>query len=254
MPGAAIKAVQALCLAGALATLLRPHSIQPWWLPVLVAVTAAVVLLGFRREWEAGSQVAVLVGSVTAAAYGAVGAKHWRPVIGFGWPYEGSIESYERVALAGAMLAGVAGLLALVRLRQLGVLAIERPRLRHGLAVGGALAALVVLMTAAGSPDDRDLRSLLAFGLLYGVPWGGAVVLAALLPARLAVVALGSAAVVAALTVTDTMEQLGRSPFSQVAAALALVTLVAWLALRQQGQRGPEVGDLELPVEPGEHL
>ncbi|WP_162799118.1 hypothetical protein [Nocardioides sp. 616] len=254
MPAVSMKAVQALCLAGALATLLRPHSIQPWWLPVLVAVTAVVVLLGLRRGWEAGSQVAALVASVTAAAYGGVGAKHWRPVIGFGWPHEGSIESYERLALAGGVLAGLAGLLTLVRLRQLGVLAVEQPRLWRGLAVGVALAALVVLVTAAGSPDDRDLRSLLAFGLLYGVPWGGAVVLAALLPARLAVVALASAAVVAALTVTDTMEQLALSRYSQAAAALALVALVACLALRQPGQRGPEVGDLELPVESGEHL
>ncbi|WP_101522952.1 hypothetical protein [Nocardioides houyundeii] len=254
MPGAAFKAVQALCLAGALAMLLRPHSIQPWWLPLLVAMRMAAVVLGLRREWEAGSQVAVLVGSVTAAAYGAVGAKHWRPVIGFGWPHEGTIESYERLALVGGVLAGLAGLLALVRLQQLGVLVIDGRRIRGGLMIGGALGVLVILVTAAGSRDDRDLRSLLAFALLYGVPWGGAVVLSALLPERLAAVALGSAAVVAALTVTDTMEQLGRRPFSQVAAALALVMLVACLALRQQGQRGPEVGDLELPVEPGEHL
>lgn len=209
-----------------------------WVLVAVLCMSGVAVLLGAHAPGAGVGAVAALQLTGT----GVVAVKHWRPAMGMGGTYDHL-----------AALQAAAALLALVGLVCVGVCVALLVRgqavavqpssivLWSSLVVGALLLVSVPLLVGRTDPETMDLSSLGAFALMYGLPWGVAVIASAWLPRSTAlavlVAVLGSTVLVAATT------PMADIVFTSVGTAFvpATVAVGALLAVRAlSGQRVEE--------------
>jgi len=202
--------LQALMLAGAgLALLLpRPHAMHSF--ASGVALASAGLLFGS----------------------GVVGIKHARPHSGISGV--AGFEAMQRqsivIALVGAV-AAVTALLWLVASRSFARGAERRAQI--GCVVVGLLVLFVVPRLAGmGNPDDLDVKSQVAYALVWGLPWGICLALSAFVRRGTAYGLLAATAVSQVCTVTfEPMPDLvAKTPVVGGVVGLAATTVV-WLIL-----------------------
>ena len=183
-----------LCFAGIAAAVVRRHHGQgfaprdfllpgyPWWVVVLIAAgeLAGLALLLVPRFGTVGAAVA-LVPALQLAGMGAVMVRHAGPAAGMGGVFRWEVDRLEQM---GVVIAGAGGVAAL------GCLAVLLPRTgaraggrrAPGTLAGLAVAVLVPAGIAATSAEMRDVTSVGAMLLSYGLPWGVGLVAAGWLP------------------------------------------------------------------------
>jgi hypothetical protein len=175
--------VAGLALAGPSPQGYTHGSIYPWWSWALVgvgAVAGAVLLVApetARGARTVAACVSVVVGAELAGT-GIVAREHWRPaswIAGYG---AGQLEEVAHLALLIAVSAGIATVAAAWQLLASADLGPRRPAAtwRAQLAVGVALLVLLPVLLAVFDVGGPRLTTWGAAGLVYGGPWGVAVV------------------------------------------------------------------------------
>jgi hypothetical protein len=181
-------AVAGMALAGPSPEGYTHGSIYAWWTWVIVGVGAlAGGVLLVAPEGASGSRVrtvaacvALVVGAELAGT-GVVAREHWRPASGVAGYGVGQLEEVARFALLIAVSAGIATVAAawqLLASRELGPRR-RRTTWRAQLAVGVALLVLLPVLLAVFEVGGPRLTTWGAAGLVYGGPWGVAVVASA---------------------------------------------------------------------------
>jgi hypothetical protein len=163
-------------------------SIFPWWTWVLVGAGALAggVLLAApdgasgARFRTVAACVALVVGAELAGT-GLVAREHWRPAAGIAGYGVGQMEELADLAVLMAVSAGIAtggAAWQLLASRELGP---RRRTLswRAHLALGMALLVLLPVLLAVFQVGGPRLTTWGAAGLVYGGPWGVAVVASA---------------------------------------------------------------------------
>lgn len=213
------------------------------WVLAAVLVMSGVVLgiaarRGVRAWWSPVAAVAAVVAAQLAGT-GMVAAKHWRTTFGYHGG-SGHLPLLEILAVLMAVLTAGACVVALRRLVAWGSIP-ARPHMtaRWTAIIGGAVLVLgLPSAIGSGSPDNQDPPSLLAYALIYSLPWGAAVVVTAWMSRSAALATLTAVAASAALAITGAPMAdlvLGRQPHAPFVAALLLVMAVA--AVRLVGPR-----------------
>jgi hypothetical protein len=182
-----------------------PHwTIYPWWLLVLALLG---VLAAAWSVFSPSPVVPLAVAGVVAAHVAGsafVGAKHWAAVNGIIGGAPGDRFSFQVMALAmSASAVAALGLCTWLMVRTGALqLALGRVKPSGTLLLGAAIVLLLPFGVAAGDPQALDVTSLVAFALVYSLPWGLVLMLKPLAeptPYRAAVGTCGAAAVMAAI-------------------------------------------------------
>jgi hypothetical protein len=131
-----------------------------------------------------------------------VAVKHWRPYGGMaiGYVRTHEMEVLSGIAGAAALIAAVASLIALSRSRAFPV-AVSRVGRTFALVGGAVMIVVIPPLVGMGSSEDMDARSLGAFALIYGLPWGVALALTGFMNPLAAVAIHFTVAASAALTI-----------------------------------------------------
>lgn len=171
------------------------------WLLLGVLAVVGLVLLVVARGGEHGVRAwvrlaALAVGPVVAAQLAGTGvwaAKHWEPF--YGITGGGGVSLTLLQGLAVLLVAGgvAAGVTCMAQLAREGYL--RRPSSGRGwllVALGFVVGLALPWVIAAGEPQYTDFTSIGAFALIYAIPWGGALIVAAWL-ARGPALAMASA-------------------------------------------------------------
>ncbi len=174
------------------------------WLQVL-AILLGGLLLASRsasNQLRLGSSGVILASSGLLAGSALVAVKHWRPYGGMGVGYA---HTHQMEILALAIAASSFVMAALVlwwMVRVSGFPTQTRPRIRLVAIVAGVgLIVAVPLLVGMGSSETMDARSLGAFLLIYGLPWGLAVIMTAFMTREVSLGVLGVAVVSSGLTI-----------------------------------------------------
>jgi hypothetical protein len=149
-------------------------TIYPWWLLVLALLG---VLAAVRSVFSPARVVPLAVAGVAAAHVAGsafVAAKHWASVNGGIGGSPGDRFGLQVVALATSASAAAALGLCVRLLVGTGALQLPSRRVKPSgtLLAGAAVVLLLPLGVAAGDPDAHDVTSLVAFALVYSLPWG----------------------------------------------------------------------------------
>ena len=191
-----------LISSGVVATLcIAPRAgfgtIYPWASYVFcaaLAIAGVIIAMGLRSEfrpWSAPAAAVALVSAMQLGGMGVVAIKHWEPAFGMGGGY-GSLDQLEQRAWIVAAIGTVAGLAALLAMRRVYTRA-EPRRVRMTCGISGALFVfLLPVAVGAGSAENLDATSLGAFALMYGLPWGIALIIAGWLRRSTALWAIGA--------------------------------------------------------------
>ena len=171
------------------------YSWTSWVLAGSLALAGLVLLVGSGGP-SALLHAAAAVGLVAAAQLsgtGVVAVKHWQPYTGM----QGSGAHLPQLRLLAAAMAcaGLASAGAVVWLlvaEHALPSGVGRWARTASVVAGLAIAVVVPLGMGAGDPQTMDFTSLGAYALIYGLPWGGAVLLSAWLTRAAALAALGA--------------------------------------------------------------
>jgi hypothetical protein len=220
------------------------YTIYPWWTPLLLVVAIGVAVVVLSVDEPGPRAAAVCATGIVAAQVGGLGLwahKHWRPAFGMGGGYAGGMHELERLAwvvAAGGMLACVASV-ALLVVRgdwpKRDVAASAWRRVVLGLAVIVGLPALL----SGGVSSLMDATSLGAMSLVYGIPWGGALVASRWLASTAYSAVLATCAIGAGLAGAHSSDEIayrrGGVVLLGTAAVFALVLCLEWLPRRGRG-------------------
>ena len=210
------------------------YSPATWVLAVLLGVAGVALAVAARWSRSAWWGPVAAVGAVMAsqlAGTGAVATKHWGTYFG----YTGLSEHLFALKVLAGLTAGLSAVATVVVARRLaawGCLpAPVGPAARWtALVAAGVLLVALPVWIGSGSPDDHDVTSLLAYALIYSLPWAAAVVATAWATRPVALAAL--AAVATSILVTAAARPmvalvLGDTPRQPFAFAMLLVIAVA---------------------------
>jgi hypothetical protein len=212
------------------------YPVAAWVFVAVLGLSGVAVLLGAAVPGAGVGALAALQLSGT----GIVAVKHWRPAMGMGGSYE-HLAALQAAAALLALVGLVCVAVCLGLLVQTEAVPVQpSPRvLLSSLVIGALLVVAVPVLVGHYDPETMDLNSLGAFALMYGLPWGAAVIVSAWLPrsAALAVLVavLGSTVLVAATTpMADIVFTSVGTAF--VPATMAVASLVALRVLSGQGR------------------
>ncbi len=255
----ALAAVQVAGLLTSLGAMLAPDpvllakhwtsfTIYPWWSPLLVlaALGTAVAMLTTWADDPGRRAAAACATGVVAAQVGGLGLwahKHWHPAFGIGGGYAGDMHELEGLAwvvAAGALLACLASIVQLVVHR-------DWPRRDTSSSWRRVVLGLVVMaglpvLLAVGDRDQMDATSLGALALVFGIPWGGAVVAGRWLSSTAYSAVLGTCAVSAVLAGLHSSDEITHHRGGLVFLGAAAVFVLVLYLERRDGlaERGPD--------------
>ncbi len=210
-----------------------------WLLVVGIAVAGATVAFTRIGIVASGSATVGLVLSGQLMGGGIVAYKHWRPWCGMSGPCGGEhqLTDLKRLAIVLAVTGLVGATISLVLLVRLQAFPVRGtgPARSLGLALGVAVIVLVPLALGIDSAENRDVKSLAAYALLYGLPFGIPLAATGWLDRGPAVVAAATVAVSSVLAMLP--DGIVNATLPQLGLGLATVAALAVIGFRVRDAR-----------------